>query len=135
MAVPPSLRSASCSSTLRGCDNPARRTASRAADKSGDTIAGAADTSVEPGEFDRAGHPVGLDLYPRTVRQGLVEGVELGVQLGFKGAGERSGFAWQPQLLVVLVALVLEVGGQVVVRVAPGVRADDPDFLAAHAFA
>jgi len=35
----------------------------------------------------------------------------------------------------VLVALVLEVGGQVVVRVAPGVRADDPDFLAAHAFA
>jgi hypothetical protein len=64
-----------------------------------------------------------------------VQGVELGVHLLAEPADERLRVQRLAQAGVVLGAVGLEVGGQVLVGVAPPVRAGDPDLLAAQLLA
>jgi hypothetical protein len=59
-----------------------------------------------------------------------VEGVQFGAYLLIQLTDERRGVQGFAERLVVLDSPVLEVGRQVIGRVAPPIRADDPDLLA-----
>ena len=75
------------------------------------------------------------DLQPVQAGQRVVQGVELGAHLLAQLGDERRRVQRLAQAGVVLGAARLEVGGQVLVGVAPPVGADDPDLLAAQLLA
>ena len=78
--------------------------------------------------------PAGADLQPRQARQRLLQRLQFGGHLPAQRVDELIGGQRLRQLRVIRPAAVLEVGGQVLLRVAPSVRAFHPDLFAAQPF-
>jgi len=78
--------------------------------------------------------PAGADLQPRQARQRLLQRLQFGGHLPAQRVDELVGGQRLRQLRVIRPAAVLEVGGQVLLRVAPSVRAFRPDLFAAQPF-
>jgi hypothetical protein len=89
---------------------------------------------IQGRELDRAALAVG-DPQPVQAGQRVVQGGELGAHLLPQPGGERGGVQRLVELLVVLGAVDLEVAGEILVGVAPLLRAEDPDLLAAQPLA
>jgi hypothetical protein len=77
----------------------------------------------------------GGDPQPIQAGKRVVQRGELGAHLLPQLCGERRGVQRLVQLVVMLDPVGLEVGWKVFVGVAPLVRADDPDLLAAQPLA
>jgi len=89
---------------------------------------------LERGQLDGPAAPLG-DVDPAELGQRFVEDGELGGHLLAELVDERARVEGFPQRGVVLDAALVEVGGQVLVGVAPPFGAGDPDVLAAQSVA
>ena len=85
------------------------------------------------GQLDRPGAPLG-DREPLQCGQGVVEGGEFGAHLLPRLGDEVGRVQRFAQLTVVIGAVLLEIGRQVLIGVPPPVRAGNPDLLAAQGF-
>jgi hypothetical protein len=86
---------------------------------------------VQRGEADRAGLALG-DLHPGQMRQLLVEQPQLPAHVALQLGDEHGRIERLTQAGVVLDPVLVEVGRQVLLRVAPLVGHGHPDLLAAQ---